>query len=109
MPRTHRNNRRYHNIGLPSFSIFHGSLREVLTPMRLYVDNLHTRISELRDSQQELERELESLRWARGTFPQTRELELERTNLRHRIEAISYLLRQLLITVPRASERRNSF
>jgi hypothetical protein len=109
MPRTHRNTRRYHNIGIPSFSIFYGPLREVLTPIRYWTENLETRINELCLSQREMERELESLRWARGTFPQTRELELERTDLRRRIEAIRYLLRELSALVPRLSRRRNSF
>lgn len=109
MPRIHRTTRRYHNIGIPSFSIFYGPLREVLAPIRYWTENLETRIQELCLSQRGLERELESLRWARGTFPQTRELELERTELRRRIEAIRYLLRQLSATVSRPSGRRNSF
>ncbi len=107
MPRVHRNTRRYHVAGVPNFSIFYGPLRDMLLPLCNWTDNLELWIRELQQSQRELERELESLRWARGTFPQTRELNLERTHLWQRIEAIKYLIRQLAASVSRSSGRWN--
>jgi hypothetical protein len=74
-----------------------------------YISSLHQEILELQRSRRLLERELEGLRQARGSFLQAVELERERVELRLRIEAGRELLQQMLALLPAGSGRWFSF
>ena len=114
MPRTHRNSRRNGSsigwyLNFLEFLVWNPAIRAEFGFLTEHIGALFAEIHTLRQSNQRLAEELEWLRSVRGTFPQTRDLELSRAEIRRRIEAARHLLREMSRFLPRGPGRRFSF